>query len=84
MSEKLKTLADELDIATGIINSELQIVSSKISTEFTQLINTLSNELDQITVKVTTSPSTNVSPVVTIDNKINLTEAVQSAGLTAK
>lgn len=78
VSEKLKLLGEDLDKATSMINSELQIVSSKISTEFLQLISNLATELDQITIKVS-GTSKNVG-----NGKVKLTEAVSSAGIGIK
>lgn len=77
VTDQLKVLAEDLDKATNIINSELQIVSAKLSTEFSQLINVLASELDQITIKVSMKPSSN-------EANINLIEAVKKAGIGVK
>jgi len=76
VTEKLQTLADDLDKASDIINTELNKFSTFLSEEFSQLVGRLSSELDQITVKVGA-----------IDNdskQVRLTDAVKNAGLSAR
>jgi hypothetical protein len=76
VTEKLQILADDLDKASDIINTELNKFSTFLSEEFSQLVGRLSSELDQITVKVGA-----------IDNdrkQVRLTDAVKNAGLSAR
>lgn len=78
VTEKLKTLADDLDKASNIINTELNKFSTFLSEEFSQLVGRLSSELDQITVKVGTINSDKNK------KQLSLTNAVKNAGLSAK
>lgn len=79
VSEKLKSLTEDLDKATNLINTELSKFSSYLSEEFQQLVGRLSNELDQITVRIGNIDSTDYKP-----NNISLTDAVKSAGIGVK
>lgn len=78
ITEKIRELSEDLDKATSMINSELQLFSDKLTAEFSNLIGKLDKELDQITIKINTSPEgcTKVS-------SIGLAAAVQQSGVSA-
>jgi len=82
VTEKLQALTKDLDNATDLINTELSKFSSYLSEEFHQLVERLSTELDQITVRVG-HIDTNAG-VVESQRKINLTDAVKNAGIGVK
>ena len=82
VTEKLQSLTKDLDNATDLINTELSKFSSFLSEEFHQLVQRLSSELDQITVRVGHIDSS--TRVVEPQRKLNLTDAVKNAGIGVK
>jgi len=78
VSERITSLGKDLDNATDIINTKLNKFSSFLGEEFSHLVNLLSLELDQVTVKVGKVENDSNT------NRISLTDAVTNAGLNAK
>jgi len=76
LSDKINTLAKDLDNASDIINTELSKFSSYLGGELSQLVTRLSTELDQITVKV--------SNIDSDTKQLRITEAVKKAGIGVK
>lgn len=87
ISEKMEELSQDLNRASSMINSEFQYYSDKFQAEVTQLLQSLDNELSQISIKISVSDleedlSQYGDELMT--SKVGLFEAVVNAGISLK
>jgi len=81
IAEKMEELSKDLDRASSMINTEIKDFSNKLESEILQLLQSLENELSQISIKV------NLDELGVVDfesSKVGLFEAVMNAGISVK